>query len=277
MLKTTRLIESCKREDGSNESFLYKLDILPNIYNRISCVRCTIPKSYYSVNDAYFIVSENSIETMIQLTNANYTRRDFSNELEQKLKNCNYSYTVNYDKKVYQTDLDRGKYYFSCSGNSGIQPLFITNETVSLIMGLSPGNHQFNNDKLESDRVINVQSDMVLFIKSKNILEKEQTLAYIQSSAYSTYSYINFVNTNPMLLSHIYDGQDLLNIVLCDKNNNTVNLNGQDFILEILLYKEENDINDKLNNIGLAILDIRDVIINIYNILTIYINKLLSS
>lgn len=240
-------INSRDRLGGTNENFSYKLDIDKNKeYDKVVVLQASIPKSYYIVQEnSNFILSEDGIEIIITIPIGNYNRNSFKNVV-QSLLNTNspndFIYSITYEN--ISITQDTGKYYFTVSNNSGIQPILIFSNKLFQQFGFDEDSqNQFSSDQLVSTNSINLDSESNIFIRSdicQNI-NSNNVLQEIYSSGNKSFSNILFINYNIDAYSKPFiPKSNIYNFYLTDEDNNLLFLNGQNVNLTIMIYKYNN-------------------------------------
>lgn len=237
-------INSNNRITGNNSNFSVSLNIDKNIsYDRVVLLDASIPKSYYSIQNGYntFQVTENMITRTIILSVGNYTRTSFKNELLNKLNNGGIGWIYSVTLQNIGVTVDNGHLIFSVSGNSS-QPIFIFTNSLYEQMGFNNNSsYEFIDNNLESINVININPEQTLFLRS-DICQNEYNniLSNIVTSYSSSYSQINYINYSPLETSKIYngDGKTTFNFILTDENGIEIDLQGQNMIFTIMIYRK---------------------------------------
>jgi len=240
-------INSRNRVSGDDSNFLYKLD-LPNNNNfdSVAVLQCVIPKTYYLVQrNSYFTLSENGNSVLIEVPEGNYTRSSFRNKIQSLLNSDspnNYTYTVTVPNT--STNPDTGKYTFTVSNNSGVQPILIFTDTLYEQFGFSLNtSNQFVNDTLESVNVIKMQVEDALFIHS-NICGNNgnDILQEIYTTNNPDFSEIVFENNNVESYSKKLTNNSggTYHFSLTNEDGQIMYLNGGNIVLTLLCYKKSN-------------------------------------
>lgn len=243
-------INSKNRINGTNSNFTYKLEIDRNIlYDSVVLLDASIPKSYYTVQDGYniFSIVENNTTTNITISPGNYTRTSFKNELEYKLNLAglgrpSWVYTVSYQN--IGLTVDTGHLFFNVVGPilEAEQPTFIFYDGLYEQMGFNENTtYNFVNNNLESINVINLNPEQSLYIRS-DICQNENNniLDNIITSYSSSYAQINYINNIPNETTKIFNGNgnNIFRFILTDENDINIDLQGQNMIFTIMIYKK---------------------------------------
>lgn len=238
-------IHSEMKISGTTSNFLYNLDLQSTDYDKCVVLGMTIPKSYYNIRDGYntFVLDEiNNIAT-ITIPAANYSRSSLKTTLQGLLNSSSpngWTYTITIPGA---TVGDTGKYTFTVSGNSGIQPKFIFTTKMTKQLGFGDNSiNEFSGSSLTSTYVIYLQSETVMYLHSDicanngdNILQE----CYAVND--QTFSNISWVCPDVMSYSKVITSKSsIINFYLTDEEDNPIDINGTDFHFTLMLYKEEN-------------------------------------
>ena len=245
-------INSRSRISGTNSDMTYAIDLkrVSNV-DHVVILHANIPKSYYMVQSGYntFTLSENGTDETIEIPIGNYNRSNFKTTLQGLLNNMspnNWTYTVSVPVS---SGADTGKYSFSVSGNSSIQPIFIFSETnnVSELMGFDIGStNTFITDAISSSNVIKLQKEDTVYICSDicgdhtgSILQE----VYAVDSA--DFDNIVFVNYNTEIYSKriSHTSSNTYRFWLTNEDGMLLDLNGQNWTMTLGIYKRD-DFND---------------------------------
>ena len=237
-------INSQNRSSGTNSNFTYELDIDRNVaYDRVVVLDASIPKSYYTIQNGYntFLLTEGLSTRTITVTPGNYTRTSFKNELLDKLNTGGVGWTYSITLPNIGITVDNGHLYFSVTGNSSSQPIFTFENYLYEQMGFNDNeSYAFSGDQLESVNVINLNPEQTLFIRS-DICQNQNNniLDNIITSSNTSFSQINYVNNIPLESSKIFNGNNAntFKFMLTDENGVNIDLQGQNMIFTIMIYK----------------------------------------
>ena len=240
-------INSRNRLTGTDSDFTYTLDYKNEDYDYVVVLQASIPKSYYLVQHGKntFVLNEDGNQTQVTVPEGNYTRTSFMAQLQTSLNAASFhhwSYSVTIPSL--STTGDTGKYTYSVSGNGGIQPQFIIGSSLFEQLGFNEDTtYSFVGDELISANVIKLQIEDTLFIHSDiasngvdNVL---QEVFAVDSPDFGNLlwvcpdveAYSKQLGTNKSNSYRFY---------LTDEDGNSIDLNGQNFVMTIMLYKKQN-------------------------------------
>jgi len=242
-------INSYNRTEGTNSNFTYYLPHIPSNVNKVVMLSASIPKSYYLIEDGLntFTLIEDEDEIIITIPPGNYNRRSFSVVLQNLLNDASaldIVYTISY-ANTNQSE-DDGKYTFTVSDNNDVQPIFqfSTNDDAHEAMGFNAeSSNQFVNDELKSTNVIRLFIEDTIFIHS-NICQNENDniLQEIYTGGNLTFSSILFENKCPEYYAKnmSYNTSKVFKFYLTDENDLEIDLQGQNFVCTLKVYRENN-------------------------------------
>lgn len=235
-------INSRNRLTGTDSNFTIKLNINQNInYTHISLVNASIPKTFYSVpSGSSFVVNENGNLININVPVGNYSRNSFKLVLQTLLNtHCSYTYIMTYEN-ITRTQ-DTGKYFWTVSGNSGIQPIFIlSNSGLYEQLGFNrDSSNTFVGDSLQSVNCCNLNAENNLVLHS-NIVDDGNNgmLSNILSSSSNSFDYIIYNNNRLHELSRkiVRSKGDLYSFSLTNEDNIPIDLNGLNMTFQIMIF-----------------------------------------
>lgn len=243
-------INSRNRATGTNENFTFTLTGLSptSNYTHASVLQCTIPKSYYLVQDAYntFTLDENGTLTTITIPSGNYTRRSFQTVLQTTLRNESpngWTYTVSYANTL--TSSETGKYSYAVSGNGGVQPSFIFTTNIYEQMGFDvDSTNAFVGDALTSANVIKLEREDCLYLHCDMITNgNDSILQELFAGNQANLSSIYFTNPSPLDYSKkiTLKNGNTARFHLTNEDNQTMNLNGQNMVISLLLFQDKEE------------------------------------
>lgn len=235
--------------NDSDTSFSYQLNIDSDAeFDRVVILSASIPKSYYLIQSGQntFKLKEGSSEVTIYMTPGNYTRQSLSRTVKSLLNTNspnNYVYDVAFNN--INTTPDDGKYYFTVSNNSGVQPSFIFESYIAEQLGFQKYNtYNFSSNSLVSIGVCNLIRETTLYLRSNICQNKEgdNVLQEIYANGETSYSYINFYNPNPIEYSKtmIEHKSNIYYFLLTDEDGQNINTNGININFTIMVYKKNN-------------------------------------
>ena len=165
-------VNSRDRVSGTDSDFLYQFEMPADVkFDHVCVMQACIPKSYYLIKaNETFTLTEDAKSVNISLPVGNYTRKSLASTVQGLLTSLSpngYTYTVTYPTS--STVPDTGKYTYTVSNNSGVQPVFTFVTTNDLFdhMGFASGStNNFVANTLTSTQVINLQKENTLYIHS---------------------------------------------------------------------------------------------------------------
>lgn len=248
-------VNSRDRSNGTHTDFVYDLGIDgTKNYDKIVLLDCSIPKSYYLVNNLYntFILSENGSNVDVVITPGNYSRASFKNVLQQLLNNAspnNWTYTISYVSNT--STVDRGHFTYTVTGNSGIEPQFIFTNGIYELMGFEPNttydfNYNGSTTTLESVNVMNFNVENTLFLHCDAVAnDRDNILQNIITTGNADYSYISFTQNDTQMYSKNFNGSSSSScrFYLTNEDNEIIDTNGLNIVFTIMLYKSHENID----------------------------------
>lgn len=251
MEKKIFYINSRNRLSGTDSSFNYQLDMPPdNNFDSVVVLQAGIKKSYYliEIDENTFTLSENSMTTIITIPPGNYTRKSFQTVLQTLLNASSpnlWTYSVSFP--TVSSAADTGKYTFTVSGNGGIQPLFIFTSFLYEQMGFnSNSTNPFVTDSLTCTNVINLSLEDTLFLHSDICRNHDDNILQdIYTAGNSTYSSIKFDNycVEQYAKEISYNKSNVYNFYLTDEDGIFMDLNGQNIVITLMVYKRRSIYN----------------------------------
>ena len=236
-------INSNNRLNGTHSDFTHKIFIPPNSdFTHVSVISCNIPRSFYLVqsNKNTFTLTENTTDYTVTMTPGCYTRKSFSSVLQTALNDAGaYTYTITYSN--ISNTVDDGKFLYTVTGNSGNTVSFSVGAYLFESMGFDKNSVNSFTSTIKSTNVCKLTVEDSLFIHS-DIVEANQNniLQEIYSVDSLSFGHVVFYNN-----SIIETGKKLSNnkngvyrFYLCDENSNALDLNGLNWTITLLLYKE---------------------------------------
>ncbi len=242
-------INSESRDEGTDSDFLFSLPVFGDDYTHCSLLQCSIPKSYYLIQDNFntFTLDENGTEFTITIPKGNYSRTSFQTQIQTQLNAVGaYTYTVSVPDTT-AGNPETGKFTFTVSGNGGIQPIFTFTSFLYEPMGFeAKSSNAFVGDSLESVNVINLQKENTLFIHSDLCTNgDDNVLQEIYTNNTSDYGNIIFLNSNVQESSkRITTIDNVYRFYLTDENGQAIDLNGRNWVMSLMLYKPNNKMEE---------------------------------
>ncbi len=244
-------IDSDNRINGTNSDFSFSIDLgRDNEFDSVCVLQASIPKSYYLIPDGgnTMILTENGIDEVITFPVGNYSRSSLMAQT-QLLLNTNSPHGWTYTISVPNTSInpETGLYTFTVSGNMSQPRLTFVNNILHEVLGFDRNtSYDFVGDVLTSVDVVKLQKEDTLFIRSDiasngtdNILQEIFT--------FDSLDYSNIVFLNPSVEAYskalVSNTANSFRFYLTDENATTIDLNGQNWQMTILVYKKQNLFN----------------------------------
>jgi hypothetical protein len=247
--KTIFIINSSNRSTGTHSSFSYLLDIpREKAPNKVVVLSCLIPKSFYTVQtgENTFTLSENSVINTVTLPIGSYSRRSFQTQLEIALNAAGaYTYVVSYPTTT--TQADTAKWTITVTGNGGIQPIFIfSGDDLYEKLGFNrDSSNAFTGGSITSVNCIKIQAEDACFIHSdicsNNVDNILQDIYAAAGNAAFSNIYYQCTDAQANSRDITINTSNMYNFYLTNEDGEAIDLNGQNMIITLMVYKE-NDI-----------------------------------
>ena len=237
-------IDSHNRISGTHSDFLYELKYKDED-DHVVLLQATIPKSYYLVQSGQntFTLQEGISSAIITLPPGNYSRSSFQTQLQSLLNSTSpnhWTYAISIPNTL--STGDTGLYTYTVTGNTS-QPQFIIGNYLYEQLGFDANTtYTFLGNTLVSTNVVKFQLEDSIFIHSDianngtdNILQEilaVDTLDYsnITFTCYNVEAYAKPMSTNKNNVYRFY---------VTDEDDNAINLNGQNVVFTLLLFKKD--------------------------------------
>lgn len=244
--KKTFYIDSNNRVTGTSSDFTVTLNIEPgDEFTHAVVLQAMIPKSYYLIQSGSntFTVQE-VVSRTITIPPGNYNRRSLQSVLVNLLNATapvGWVYAISYPNTA--SSADTGKFTYTVTGNS-LQPSFVFTTGLHEQLGFNRNStNTFVADTLTSVNVIKLVREDALYLHSDIVQNKEgnNILQCIFASSDNppnsnvTYRAIDVeANSKPMVTST----GNVYRFYLTDENDQAIDLNGLNFIISLMLYKQ---------------------------------------
>jgi hypothetical protein len=238
-------IDSNDRTSGTNGNFTYELNILGK-FDYAVILQASIPKSYYLIQNGRntFTIDENGSQATVTIPIGNYGRSSFRAQLQTSLNSASpnsYSYTVSIPNS--SITADTGKYTFNVSNNGGVQPQFIIGHYMYEQLGLNANTtYSFVADELVSVNVVKFQLEDTVYINSDLIANKEDNVLQ-EVFALDSQDYGNILWVCPDLEAFskpiTNPNNSIYTFWVTDEDGVSLDLNGQNVVFTLMLYKKE--------------------------------------
>lgn len=261
-----------KRTSGTDSNFDFKINYPPSeTYDRVVVKTAKIPKSYYTIpaGQNTFTLIELGASRTITVPVGCYSATTFCTVVAplltaaSALNGNNWTYTMTIPNGT--TRASTGKItYTSSAGNPSIQTLGGKSNLYQQL-GFDAGTtNTFTASTITSQNVVSFQQATTLLIKS-NIADNggDNTLCAVFVAGSPDFSIINYqLQTHPDIASKkmkITNGNSY-NFSITDEDDIVLELNGQNVVFEIILYKSSalSAISDASNKQNIDNIDSKD-------------------
>ena len=138
---------------------------------------------------------------------------------------------------------DTGLYTFTVSGNSGVQPRFIIGEYLYEQLGFEPNtDNVFTADTLTSIKVVKFQLEDSIFLHS-DIATNNQDNVLQEILGVQNTDYANIIYVCPDVEAYAKPisskTNNIYNFYLTDEDGTEINLNGQNIVFTLMLFKKD--------------------------------------
>jgi hypothetical protein len=238
-------INSANRLSGTDSDFSYKIDINPHDgFDSVCVLQCSIPKSFYLVSSGSntFTLQEGASNVTVTLAIGNYVRSSFKNVLQSALNSTSphsWVYTVSFPAS---TTADTGLWTISVTGNAGVQPSLIFTTNLYRQMGFTENStNTFVSNSITSVYPAALINEDTLYLHS-NICSNGQdsVLQEVFTGSNSSFSNITFLCPSIEGYSKqlVTNSSSVFHFTLADEDGTSINLNGQNLLITLLLYKK---------------------------------------
>ena len=241
-LKFYHIVDSSDRISGTTNNFSINIPMPnDNEYNRIILNSAIIPKSFYLIRDGYntFILSEGVNLWTVSIPIGNYTLSEFLIQIQALLDDhtfIQFTYVMTFSKRL-------GKFTFTVSNNSGVQPSFIFTTNVFEPMGFDKNTtNTAVGNVLTSSNIINLNPNEMIYVCSDLVNNSEnQILEAIPMSNIPDYSYQYYQNTSTHTVKELTNNRNqTFTFQIKDSFHRLLDLNGKNIVFTICCHKENN-------------------------------------
>jgi hypothetical protein len=230
-------INTENRLSGNHSNFTYKLQIPANSeFNRVCVLQASIPVSFYLIQDGYntFTVQEN-VARIITIPAGNYNAQNFIPVLVNLLNTGTFIYSATLDYKT-------AKYTFTVSSND-LQPSFIFSSHLSQQLGFNKNStNTFSGDTLKSINTLNFIPEGTIYIHSDLVDDETDVLQEVYANntiPFSNCIYQLKTDVNTYSKKLRTNASNVFRFYLCNEEDNELNLNGQNLLITIMLFKKD--------------------------------------
>jgi hypothetical protein len=234
------------RLSGSSASFTYKFSIPQNEqYDRCVVLQASIPLSFYLVQAGFNTFTLKEIASVtITIPAGNYSAVSLIKVLTIILNTSSpngYTYSITMPNQY--TSASTGCFTFQVSGNSGVQPQFIFTTNMTELFGFNLNStNNFISDGLITN-VLNMIPENALYIHSDIVVgDESDILQEIYSNNTINYSMVTWVCPDVDAYSKklLTNATNIFKFTLTNEYGQVLNLNNQNMLLTIMLYKKNN-------------------------------------
>ena len=236
------IVDSADRISGSSNNFSINIPMpTDNNYNRILVNSAIIPKSFYLIRDTYntFILKEGTNLWTITIPIGNYTLSEFTTSIQALLDDHTFiafTYVMTFSKRL-------GKFTWTVSGNSGVQPSFIFTTNVFEPFGFDKNStNLFVADTITSSNIINLNPNEIIYICSDLVNNSQnQILEAIPMCNIPDYSYQYYQNTSTHTIKELTNNRNqTFTFQIKDSFHRLLDLNGKNIVFTLCIHKEDN-------------------------------------
>ena len=236
------IVDSSERISGTSNNFTINISTpIDNDFNRILVISAIIPKSFYLIRDGYntFTLKEGVNLWTITIPIGNYTLSEFLIQIQALLDDhtfIQFTYVMTFSKRL-------GKFIFTCSGNSGVQPSFIFTTNVFETLGFDKNStNVFVADTITSENIINLNPNEIIYICSDLVNNSQnQILEVIPMCNIPDYSYQYYQNTSTHTIKELTNNRNqTFTFQIKDSFHRLLDLNGKNIVFTICCHKENN-------------------------------------
>lgn len=251
-------INSEERLTGRSDNFTSRVLIPINQkFDRVCVLQASIPQSYYivGVGSNTFVLRELGVDTTIAVPIGNYSVISFALVVKGLMTLAspnNWVYEMSFPQAG--VTANTGKFNFSVTGNGVDQPsLYFPNEVHEQFGFDLLTYYPFTSNALTSVSVVSFVPETRVFIHSDigiNYDDGDTILQEIYGNNTVPLSMMSYeLTTDPDAYSKKLRSErsNTYQFWLTDKNGNQLDLNGQDIMITILIYRKDN-LSEMLKN-----------------------------
>lgn len=235
------------RISGNSSDFGYSF-IIPEHeqYDRCVLLQASIPLSYYLIQDGFNVFQlQEGASPLVKITvpRGNYSAISLQTVLTDLLNTASpntWIYTITMPNSY--TVASTGCYTFTVSGNGTTQPAFIFGTHMTEVFGFDINSiNTFQSDTLVTN-VLNIIPEAGLYIHSDMVLGDSDVLQEVYSNNTIPFSMITFTCPDVEAYSKALatNTTNTFKFSLQNELHQILNLNNQNMLLTIMLYKKNN-------------------------------------
>ena len=242
------VVDSSQRFSGNSSQFTIALSLPTEVsdFDRVVLNQISIPRSWYDIDsnlNTFFLVENFSLPKVVTLTPGLYNVNSLILSLQTALNLASpngYTYTISYPNS--STQVNTNKFTFKCS-NTSVTKSFIFTNALYLQLGFNANTTNDFTGTITSTNSISISYINRLFLKSSicdtaqdNILQE-----ILVAGQYPSCSYVYYENPLFDAQSRVFTSStnNSWTFSLYDRYGNLVNLQGQDYVFSLFLYKKD--------------------------------------
>jgi hypothetical protein len=239
-------INGGEREDGTSSQFSHQF-IIPEHeqYDRCVVLQASIPLSYYLIQNNFniFKLQEGGSIVNIVIPAGNYSANSLILVLAPILNTASpngYVYSITLPNQYITAST--AKYTFSVSGNGANQPVFIFGDHMTEVFGFTLNSSNSFSSNILVSNVLNFIPESGIYIHSDMVKGESDILQEIYSNNTVNFSMITWVCPNIEAYSKVLliNKGNIFKFSLTNELNQVLDLNNQNILLTIMLYKKNN-------------------------------------
>ena len=220
---------------------LIEVPLQHHIY--ISVVHCVIPYTFYNINATNNALhfNSNSVERpILYITQGNYNAIQLASYLSSSMSayNIRVSYNSITNKFTFSNVNNAMFYIYNDSQSTCLSILGFQNSTLSQFTLTSGSLTSINSANMQTKHCICIQSNFISG-NINNYKKNENTILCSIPINTQPYSMIAYTPAKPIRTNIFNNLINLINLRIVDQNNETIDLNGQDWSITLQLDVEK--------------------------------------
>lgn len=243
-------VNSELRSSGTSSNFTFRIGMPEQRFDRVCVLQMSIPQSYYIIDEVSqtFILRELGIDTVVTVPVGNYNVTTFASVVTGLLNTASpnlWTYKMSFPNT--SNGANTGKFNFTVTGNGTDQPSFKFPNEIHEQFGFDLHTYYpFSANVLQSLNVVSFIPETRVFLHSDigiNYDDGDSVLQEVYAGNTVPMSVISYqLTTHPDAYSKAIrsDTNNIYHFWLTNKSEDAINLNGQDILITLLLYKKDN-------------------------------------